>query len=429
MRSISFSLLLLSLLALLATSAGAARKDLPFRDGQRIVFLGDSITYAGGYVQYVDAFLATRFPERRLEILNLGLASETVSGLSEPDHPYPRPNVHTRLARVLQKTRPDWVVACYGMNDGIYYPWSAERFRKYQEGIRSLVDAVHAAGARIVVLTPAAFDPNPVRKVVQPRGAAKYSWMAPYEGYDEVLTRYAEWILAAHPGDGPAVDAHGALTHHLAVMRRAEPTYQVAGDGVHPNRSGEWVMASALLTALKVPSEVDAADLDAPTGRVRTGKVGDVVLRDGELSFKWESRVPMPFDPEWDRRLVAMEDLENRFNRYTLRVTGLKAKQYVLWEGEKRLGVVTPAQLAAGVNLLRFPELTTNQRSLQLLYAVRGRERVLSPAVLTDAGHERPDTPKGKPLPEARQEAGRLTRDIEALSRPVVLPLRLAPVP
>src|SRR5579864_7103756 len=52
----------------------------------RIIFLGDSITYAGGYVDDVEAYYVTRFPDRRFEFINMGLSSETVSGLSEPGH-------------------------------------------------------------------------------------------------------------------------------------------------------------------------------------------------------------------------------------------------------------------------------------------------------------------------------------------------------
>lgn len=103
---------------------------------QRIVFLGDSITYAGHYVDQFEAFLATRYPGRQFEVLDLGLPSETVSGLSEPGHAggkFPRPDLHERLDRVLTKTKPDLVISCYGMNDGIYQPLSEERFAKYRE--------------------------------------------------------------------------------------------------------------------------------------------------------------------------------------------------------------------------------------------------------------------------------------------------------
>ena len=86
----------------------------------------------------IDAYFVTRFPRRKIEFLNLGLPSETVSGLSEPGHAggqFPRPDLHERLERVLEKTRPELVIACYGMNDGIYLPFDAERFRKFTNGL------------------------------------------------------------------------------------------------------------------------------------------------------------------------------------------------------------------------------------------------------------------------------------------------------
>ncbi|HEY2911579.1 MAG TPA: lipolytic enzyme, partial [Gemmataceae bacterium] len=123
---------------LVLASPLAAADDL-FRDHNRIVFLGDSNTFAGRFIAYLEAYTRLRHPDRQLELINLGLPSETVSGLSEPDHPYPRPNVHSRLAAALAKTKPNVVVACYGMNDGIYYPFDEERFRKYQDGFRKLI--------------------------------------------------------------------------------------------------------------------------------------------------------------------------------------------------------------------------------------------------------------------------------------------------
>src|SRR5947207_293350 len=122
---------------LLFIPAIARADDFLLKDAKRIVFLGDSNTYAGKFIANLDAYLCTRFPDKRVELINLGLPSETVSGLSEADHPYPRPNVHERVDRALELTKPDVVVICYGMNDGIYYPFSEERFKRYQQGITS----------------------------------------------------------------------------------------------------------------------------------------------------------------------------------------------------------------------------------------------------------------------------------------------------
>jgi hypothetical protein len=76
------------------------------------------------------------------ELINLGVSSETASGLSEPEHPWLRPCVHGRVGKALMESKPDIVVFCYGINDGIYYPFSNERFEAYKRGILSLIDKI-----------------------------------------------------------------------------------------------------------------------------------------------------------------------------------------------------------------------------------------------------------------------------------------------
>src|SRR5262245_55698622 len=212
----------LALLAALAAAGAAAAAD-PLADGRRVVFLGDSNTFAGRFIAYLDAHLVTQLPDRKVNLINLGLPSETVGGLSEPDHPYPRPNIHDRLAAALAKTKPTSVVACYGMNDGIYYPFDEERFRKYQDGYRKLISDCEKAGAKVVLMTPAPFDPKPLKDKVQAKGADKYSWLKPYAAYDdEVLKRYSEWLVTFRDKGYLVVDAHSALRAHLVRMRKID---------------------------------------------------------------------------------------------------------------------------------------------------------------------------------------------------------------
>src|SRR5690348_6368949 len=148
----------------------------------RIVFLGDSITYAGHYVEDIEAYYVTCFPDHHFEFLNLGLPSETVSGLSEPGHAggkFPRPDLHWRLNRVLEKARPDLVFACYGMNDGIYLPFSDERFQKFKDGMEWLHEQVVAPGAKLIHVTPPTFDGVTARALKKSRGKPASS--PPYE--------------------------------------------------------------------------------------------------------------------------------------------------------------------------------------------------------------------------------------------------------
>jgi len=51
------------------------------------------------------------------------------------------------------------------MNDGIYYEFSNERFATYQDGINQLIKKVHVFGAKLVLMTPPAFDRLPMKKM------------------------------------------------------------------------------------------------------------------------------------------------------------------------------------------------------------------------------------------------------------------------
>ena len=221
-----------------------------FATAQRVLILGDSITYGGNYVDFIETVIQTRAPEWRGEIISVGLSSETVSGLSEAGHAggkFPRPDLHERLARVLAQTKPDLVLACYGMNDGIYFPFAESRFAAFRQGMERLHTAVVATGARIIHLTPPVFDPLPIAAKVLPAGLDAYP--APFAGYDDVLARYSAWLLDQRPRGWDVIGLHGPMTAAIAARRQTDPKFTFSKDGIHPDALGHAVMARAVLGA------------------------------------------------------------------------------------------------------------------------------------------------------------------------------------
>jgi lysophospholipase L1-like esterase len=205
------------------------------QDARRILFLGDSITASGEYVADFDLWLSMqRFPNPP-QVIDAGLSSETVSGLSEAGHAggaFPRPDLFERLARVLAVVKPDLVFACYGINCGIYQPFDAERFERYQSGLQRLKAAVEATDARLIVITPPTYD--------DARKPGAFS-------YNGVLDRYSQWLVEQRANGWRVIDLHQAMNEELARRRQANPKFSFQPDAVHPDRAGHWFMAQQLI--------------------------------------------------------------------------------------------------------------------------------------------------------------------------------------
>jgi lysophospholipase L1-like esterase len=236
---------------------------------KRILFLGDSITYDGRYAAYFETQWRLHFRDRPLDVINCGLPSETVSGLSEEGHAggtFPRPDLHERLERVLKKTQPDLVFACYGMNDGIYLPFDEGRLQKFKDGMARLHQGVEAARAKIIHVTPPVFDPVPIKQRVAP--AHKASADRPYADYDKVLERYSEWLLTMREKGWRVIDLHGPMAQALEWKRWEKPAFTFSSDGIHPNQEGQILIGTTVVESLRAPFAtlpLQFGDVNTPT--------------------------------------------------------------------------------------------------------------------------------------------------------------------
>lgn len=233
---------------------------------QRILFLGDSITQGGNYVANFDAWLVKRYPKQRFTVINGGLSSETISGLSEENHAggrFPRPCLFERLERVLAKTKPDLIIACYGMNCGIYRELNEERYARYRYGILRLRAAALQYGAKVVHVTPPIFDNH---------GRAGFD-------YDGVLTTYSEWLVKQREQGWHVADLHSEMRAKVDQIKKQDPQFTVQKDRVHPSGDGHWMMAQCLIAYFGDPASaqvasvkelIDGSRLNAITQRMRS---------------------------------------------------------------------------------------------------------------------------------------------------------------
>lgn len=218
----------------LAMTAFAYAEDSLLEKNRRILVLGDSITQNGGYVVNFDAWLVKKYPERRYLVMNAGVASETISGLSEDGHAggkFPRPDLMERLERVVSTTKPELIISCYGMNCGIYLPLDKDRFESYKKGQQKLKAVAEKHGAEILFVTPPFFDNH---------GAKGFN-------YNSVLTSYSAWLVEQRKQGWNVADLHTGMTQKILAKKKANRAFTVQRDRVHPNAEGHWMMAQSLI--------------------------------------------------------------------------------------------------------------------------------------------------------------------------------------
>lgn len=220
-----------------------AQKDVPAareqKSSERVAILGDSIAYAGGWPTLLTEALKKNKRFADAEIVNFGLPSETLNGLSEPGHAggaFPRPCLFDRLPRLLAEFQPTLVFACYGMNDGMMNPSQAPlALAEFRRACLLLEKECAAAGARLIFITPPLYCPGK---------RAQHS-------YDAELDAFAKQLVSEKPlGAREVIDIRPAVKKALVQEWKKNPRLVYAGDGVHPGEFGHRAIAAAIYDGL-----------------------------------------------------------------------------------------------------------------------------------------------------------------------------------
>jgi len=338
------SALLLPLL-LVGASAGLAQEAFALRDGDRVVFYGDSITEQRLYTTYTEAYVVTRYPKTNIVFVHSGWGGDRVNGGSGGP-------VDLRLWRDVLSYNPTVVTIMLGMNDGQYRAFDQQIFDAYTAGYKHIIDVLkrQVPGVRITAIEPSAYD-----DVTRPP--------ADYGGYNATLLRYSQFVkeLAAGEKLGLAdlnTPVVAALTKAKGID--AQQSQRLMNDRVHPGAGIHVVMAEALLKSWNAPAIVTAVEIDVSRSEpVRQQNTRVTELRKGG-GLSWtqaDEALPMYLGPVPGNRdpvfalALQSSDVVEALNRQPLKITGLQSGSYTLKIDGEAVGAFTSAQLAAGVNL------------------------------------------------------------------------------
>ncbi|UCH10750.1 MAG: SGNH/GDSL hydrolase family protein [Fidelibacterota bacterium] len=221
------SIVLLSVILGLCTIPACFSPKVSLQTGDRIVFLGNSITQLGddpgGFVSLVRDTLSARHPDMGLEIIGAGISGNKV------------PDLQKRLSTDVLALRPSVVFIYIGINDVWHstMAWGGTPKDRYEEGLASIISRITAAGAEAVLCTPTVIGEH-------------------HDGtnpLDDMLDEYAGISRqVARTAGIPLLDLRKSFLKYLRT-RNTENLEEgiLTEDGVHLNTAGNRLVASEIL--------------------------------------------------------------------------------------------------------------------------------------------------------------------------------------
>lgn len=323
-------LVLLSL-AIIFGSIGvavSATEPIKFKDGDKICFIGNSITHGGIYHAYLQAYCATRYPDIKLEFHNCGISGDNAGGMLR------------RFDEDVLVHHPDYAFVMTGMNDvnrSLYTLGESDSltlalrkqamdtyYRQTDELARRLIENK----IQPIFMTPTIYDQTVVMELENNFGV------------NDALGLCAEHIRkVAEKYDAPLVDLYAAMNSINLKGQENDPDFTIVGpDRVHPGAPGHLIMAFEIIKTILPADEVSNTELDAKR----------------RLEFKvTEPALPFPLDESLEPILEFMPWYET-YNREMLSVKKLARGNYILKIDDAAIGTFSSRELKKGINMAAF---------------------------------------------------------------------------
>lgn len=359
------------LLAGAPPSSRASEPPVGFADGETVVFVGDSITRAGGYHALVQLFYATRHPERTIRFFNAGRSGDAA------------PATLRRLDWDVLAHRPTRAVVMLGMNDvGHGFPEAGPTDTALDEAVARRLDtvagnyerllaALERAGPRLTLVGPSIYDETARVERPADRGRAR------------ALGEWAERVAGiAQRHHADFVDFQAPMARLNAARQETDPAFSLVGpDRIHPGAVGHFVMGHLFLRSQGHPPHVARVAIDAarPALIESVGcTVENLDVTAGVTTFDaTAAALPMPVPPDAVPAL-ALVPFHAELNQEVLQLTGLPRGRHGLWIDGEPVGEYGAEALAEGVNLATNARTPQYRQAMAVARANARRHRIES---------------------------------------------------
>ncbi len=318
----------------LKTEAAEGEPLSLYSDGDIVGCIGDSITHATytplSYVEMLDQYYLSRFPEREIEFRNLGAGGYKIGDVL---------NIYDQdpALRGINKA-----IILLGTNEAIlgYAP------EEYIGSMEKLIERLKEDGLKgedILILSPPICDQN---------CALNYWNGRPRWTFEDRLLEYMDGLEAkADEWEVHYLDFHTSMAELTAQLQKEDAGNTLTTDCIHPNAAGQRLIAYYILRAQGAEeplSETAASDGEAAAVR---DEVTD--FYQGERGMKWTWRTETLPVAATDDVLAFRElfDAGDVLYRKTLLAEGFSGDvSYRVLMGEAEIGKFTGKELENGID-------------------------------------------------------------------------------
>jgi lysophospholipase L1-like esterase len=206
--------------------------EIAVKDGQKIAFLGDSITQVGaapkGYVRLVISGLEANGV--KATAIPAGIGGHKSNQMLD------------RLDRDVLSKKPDWMTLSCGVND-VWHGTNGVPLDRYQHNITKIVEQCQAAGVKVMILT--------ATMIGEDQSNANNQKLVAYNEFLRTLAKEKGCLLA---------DLNADMQSAIAKVGAQKKGNLLTSDGVHMNPAGNRMMALGVLKAFGLSAEqIEAA--------------------------------------------------------------------------------------------------------------------------------------------------------------------------
>jgi len=378
---------IISLLAVLSLSVIASAQTIaPFKDGERIVTFGDSITEGGHYHSYLWLYYATHFPYMDIKVTQSGIGGNTV------EHMYKRFDTD-----VVDK-KPTYLTVMFGMNDSGYFEYYDEGWEDYAKSrleeckknysiLEQKLKGMY--GTNIVMMGSTPYDEGAHFEKPENVGKGMSFDREPIPHKNDVIKQIGQMQKESARTNGwDWLDINEPIVEAAARLQAKDPAFTFSkGDRIHPDNAGDMLIVYNFLKAQGLAGKpvadilVDARSKTAVTQE--NCSITSIEANSREISFDYLAEsLPYPLDTishdekghaqSFVKEMVPfMED----FNKEQLAVSGLRGSYKLDIDGVE-LGTYTGEQLAEGINMAELSWAPQYQQALEVMHLNEMRHEI-----------------------------------------------------